>query len=292
MMASDRIVQANGVELCVETFGDPGDPAILLIGGAASSMDWWEDDFCAQLAAGQRFVIRYDSRDTGRSTSYPKGSPDYSLTDLADDVIGLLDALKLTSAHLVGVSMGGAIVQWLAVEHPDRVESLTLISTSPGGPGGGPDSQDLPPMSDRLQASFAKPRQPPDWTDRASVIEYLLEGQRRFAGTLPLDEDRVSELAGRAFDRTRDMAASMTNHWVIDGGDSVRDRLGQVGAPTLVIHGTADPLFPLGHAEAMVKEVPGSRLLSLDGVGHQVPPPPVWDVVVPAILKLTSEPDD
>ena len=127
----DKIVQANGVDLCVDTFGDPADPAILLISGSGAPMDWWEPEFCQRLADGWRFVIRYDHRDTGRSVSYEPGAPPYSFGDLVADAVGVLDAFGLARAHLVGISMGGAIGQLVAIEQPDRVESLTLIATSP-----------------------------------------------------------------------------------------------------------------------------------------------------------------
>lgn len=129
-----RMVQTNGVG--VQTFGDAASPAILLVGGAASSMDWWEDELCERLALGPRFVIRYDLRDTGQSVSYEPGAPAYGHSDLVGDFVGLLEALRISRAHLVGISMGGGIGQRLALDHPDRVVSLTLISTSPGGPGG------------------------------------------------------------------------------------------------------------------------------------------------------------
>ncbi|WP_020667277.1 alpha/beta fold hydrolase [Amycolatopsis nigrescens] len=283
----EKLVHVNGVDLCVETFGDPAEPAILLIGGATSSMDWWEDEFCERLAAGLRFVLRYDSRDTGRSTSYPAGAPPYSQLDLTADAVGLLDAFGLAEAHVVGISMGGGIGQRLGVEFPDRVSSLTLISTSPGGPGG-PANPDLPPMSERIQALFAEPAPDPDWSDRAAMTDHMVAGYRPFAGSCPVDQERERELAGRIFDRTTDIAASMTNHWIIEGGDPIRHRLGDVTAPTLVLHGTEDPLFPFGHAEALAREIPGSDLVALAGVGHQMPPRQVWDVVVPAILRHTS----
>ena len=121
MAANERIIRANGVDLCVQTFGDRADPPILLIMGGASSMDWWEDGFCERLMAGSRFVIRYDHRDTGRSVSYEPGAAPYSLRDLAEDDVGLLDAFGLESAHLVGMSVGGWIGQLVALDHPDRV---------------------------------------------------------------------------------------------------------------------------------------------------------------------------
>jgi pimeloyl-ACP methyl ester carboxylesterase/SAM-dependent methyltransferase len=286
-MSSGKIIGVNGVELCVDAIGDVWDPAILLIGGAGGPMDWWEDDFCQRLAARGRFVIRYDSRDTGRSVTYPAGAPRYTVMDLAADAVGVLDALGLRSAHLVGISMGGALAQRVAVDHPGRVDSLVLISTSPAGPGG-PDNPDLPPMSDELRAHFAAPAATPDWSDRAAVVDYLVDSQRRFAAPEHFDEAHTRQLAERIVDRSTDMAASMTNHWLIDAGERVRPRLPKVSAPTLVIHGTADPLFPYGHAEALAREIPHAELLPLRGVGHQMPPRAVWDTMIPAILRHTS----
>jgi pimeloyl-ACP methyl ester carboxylesterase/SAM-dependent methyltransferase len=283
---NDRLVDANGVQLCVETFGDDRDPAILLISGSTGSMDWWPDEFCSRLAAGLRFVIRYDHRDTGRSISYPPGAPDYSFPDLVDDAVGLLDVMGVSRAHVVGISMGGMIAQHLAVNHTDRVESLTLVATSPAGPGG-PGRSELPPMTERLRAHFAAASPRPDSTDRAAFTDHIVDAERAFAGSLGIDEPFLRQLAGRVFDRTPN-PASATNHWILEGGGPVRSRLGQVTAPTLVIHGTEDPLFPLGHAEALASEIPGAQLLRLDGVGHQMPPADVWDVVIPALLRHTS----
>src|SRR5258705_10077759 len=132
LSSGERLLGINGVLLCVETFGDPTDPAILLIDGAAASMLWWEAELCQQIAAHDRFVIRYDQRDTGRSTSWPPGRPDYSFTDLAEDALGILDALGLDRAHLVCRSMAGGIGLIAGVDHPDRIASLTFVSTSTG----------------------------------------------------------------------------------------------------------------------------------------------------------------
>ena len=280
-------MSVNGVDLCVDAIGDRRDPAILLISGAGVAMDWWEDEFCHRLAAGGRFVIRYDGRDTGQSVTYPAGDPRYTVTDLAADAVGVLDALGLPGAHLVGISMGGALAQRVAVDHPDRVNSLVLISTSPAGPGG-PNNPDLPPMSEELQAYVAAPPTPLDWSDRAAVVDHLVDSQRRFAAPEYFDEDYVRQLAERIVDRSTDMAASLTNHWLIDGGEPVRPRLAEVSASALVIHGTADPLFPYPHAEALAREISHAELLALAGVGHQMPPRAVWDTVIPPILRHTS----
>src|SRR5688500_10114040 len=139
--AGEKMVRANGVDLCVEAFGDPTDPALLLIMGSSASMDWREDELCRRLA-GSRFVIRYDQRDTGRSVTYPAGAPPYTMHDLAADAVGVLDAFGLARAHVVGMSMGGAVAQLVALDHADRVMSLTLIATAAAGPG--PDDPDLP----------------------------------------------------------------------------------------------------------------------------------------------------
>jgi pimeloyl-ACP methyl ester carboxylesterase len=281
-VTGERIVRANGVDLCLETFGDPTDPAILLIAGAGGSMLSWEDDFCERLAAGSRFVIRYDNRDTGRSVTYEPGDPQYTGPDLVEDAVGILDALGIDRAHLVGISMGGGIAQFVALDHPDRVASLTLISTSPGS------GADLPKMSDELRAHFAGATAEPDWSDRAAVIDYVVEDARHYAGTSrPFDEAAWRDLAGRDFDRTINIASSMKNHSLIEGGEGWRERLAEIRVPTLVVHGTEDPLFPYGHGVALANEIPAARLLRLEQTGHELPRA-VWDVVVPAILRQTA----
>jgi pimeloyl-ACP methyl ester carboxylesterase len=284
---TEEIVRVNGVDLCVGTFGDLAAPPILLVGGAAASMDWWDDELCQRLADGGRFVIRYDNRDTGRSVSYPRGAPAYTGADLAADAIGILDVLGLARAHLVGISMGGALAQRIAMDQPDRVASLTLISTSPIGPRD-PGKPDLPPSAQRLKAHFAEPAAEPDWSDRAAAIESIVDGERPYAGSLPLDEARLRRIAGRVYDRTTDLAASRTNHWILEDGEPLRGRLSELALSTLVLHGTEDPLFPYGHGLALEDEIPGARLVPLPRVGHQMPPPEVWDIVVPAILRHTG----
>ncbi|GIH10173.1 hypothetical protein Rhe02_82400 [Rhizocola hellebori] len=278
----EQMVAVNGAELCVESFGEPRSPAILLIGGAACSMDLWSPRLCELLAAQGRQVIRYDHRDTGRSTSYPPGAPGYTGPDLAADAAGLIDALSGGRAHLVGLSMGGGIAQYLAVHQPEKVATLTLMSTSPGPAG------DLPPPAKRIREAFENPLPEPDWADPAAVADYLVESERPYAGPKSFDEAQARAVAQLVVARTVNVESSAKNHWLLEGGEEVRPRLAEVSAPTLVIHGTEDPFFPPGHGEALAREITGARLLLLDGVGHQAPPPSTWDTVVTAIARHTA----
>jgi pimeloyl-ACP methyl ester carboxylesterase len=274
-----ELVSVNGVQLCIETFGDAADPALVLISGFAASMDWWPDEFCSQLADAGRFVIRYDHRDTGQSITYEPGGGAYSWVDLMNDVPGVLDAFALPSAHLVGISMGGAFAQLVALHHADRVASLVLIATTAGG-------SDLPPMAAELKAFYAD-RPEPNWSDRDAVIDYIVAEDRALAGSLPYDEAGKRALLARIVDRSINIASS-ANHGKVDGAPPWRLRLGEILAPTLVIHGAEDPLFPLAHGEILAREIRSASLLRLDRVGHEMPPPQTWDVVVPAILERTS----
>ena len=276
-------MRVNGVDLRVETFGSPTAPAILLVMGAGAAMDWWQDDFCARLAAGPRYVIRYDHRDTGQSTSYPPGEPGYTGDDLVADAAALLAVLGVRRAHVVGQSMGGALVQLMALDHPERVASLTLVATSPAGP-----DPDLPPMSDKASAALAAIAEP-DWSDRAAVIDYLTEQWRATSSrSRPFDEQGTRALSARVVDRTTNMESSTKNAYAAEGSDRWRERLGGLDVPTLVVHGTEDPVFPLGHGEALAREIPGAELLTLEGGGHELARRD-WDVVVPAILRISRE---
>jgi pimeloyl-ACP methyl ester carboxylesterase len=280
-LVAERMIRANGVELCTEPFGDPADPAVLLVMGMGASMIWWEEEFCRRLADGGRFVIRYDHRDTGRSVAYEPGSPPYSSADLVGDAAGVLDAYAVSSAHVIGLSMGGALAQLLALDFADRVASLVLISTSPAGPV----ARDLPPMSDEY-ARFIE-NSAVDWSDADSVIDYVVADWRALAGPRrPFDEARVRELATRDLERARDFATGQ-NHAAVEGEEPRWQGLPAIRAPTLVLHGTVDPLFDLAHGEALADEIPDARLVTLEGSGHGLDPAD-WDSVVSAILDHTA----
>src|SRR5262245_51277612 len=196
------MIHANGVELCTESFGDPLDRPLLLVMGISASMLWWDEGFCRTLADHRRFVIRYDHRDTGRSIAYPPGQPGYTGDDLVADAAGVLDAHDLAAAHVVGVSAGGAFAQLLALDFPDRVRSLVLISTSPATPG----ERGLPPPT----AAFGRfvTSAHVDWSKPASVVEYLVGYSRMLAGDRrPFDELGSRELVGRDVARARDVAS-------------------------------------------------------------------------------------
>jgi pimeloyl-ACP methyl ester carboxylesterase len=284
-LMTERLMPVDGAELCVETFGDATDPAVLLVSGAAASMDMWETEFCGLLAAEGRYVIRYDHRDTGRSTTSPVGQPAYSAEDLTTDPVRVLDALGVDRAHLVGLSMGGGIAQEVAAFQPHRLHTLTLIATGAAGERADPTS--LPGMEPRVAATFEDPAPQPDRGDRAAAVDYLVEIERPYAGTFGYDEERARRKAERVVDRTRDLAASLTNHWVLTG-EAVPFRLADISVPTLVMHGTADPMFPPPHGEALATEIPGASFVPLEGMGHEMPPPPLWDLVITSLVRHTA----
>jgi pimeloyl-ACP methyl ester carboxylesterase len=247
-------------------------------------MLWWEEGFCRMLVEGGRLVIRYDHRDTGRSVTYQPGHPEYTGTDLVADAVVVLDAYGVRAAHVVGVSAGGAFAQLLAFAFPKRVLSLVLISTSPATPG----ERQLPPATEpyrRVRATADV-----DWSDRDSVIDYLVGHSQTLAGgERPFDETAARELVCRDVERARNIAAS-ENHAVLPEGELPQAPLSSIAVPTLVIHGTADPVFPLEHGQALAEEIPGARLLTLDGAGHGVDRTD-WETIVRAILEHTATMD-
>lgn len=272
-----KLLKWDDVSLMVDTRGKSSDPPLLLIAGATQSMDWWPVEFCELLAAGGLYVIRYDHRDTGASSLSSPGRPNYTGTDLATDPLRILDALGIDSAHLLGLSMGGGIAQYLAVTAPDRIQTLTLIESSPAGG----DTRHLPPPDATLTAE--KPLPEPDWADVSSVIDYRVAGERAYAGTLGFDEQRVRTIATTEYSRTQNLRSALTNHFRVVG-DVGADPTA-IAAPTLIIHSDSDPLFPLAHGTALQQMIPNATLHRVHGMGHEVPPPQVWDSVTRWIIN-------
>jgi pimeloyl-ACP methyl ester carboxylesterase len=278
---TESMIEANGVELCTGSFGDPADPPVLLIMGMGGSMLWWEEGFCRMLADAGRFVIRYDHRDTGRSVTYELGRPEYTSADLVGDAAGVLEAYGIPAAHVVGVSMGGALAQLLALEFSERVLSLVLISTSAALPG----ERELPPSVEGYARFVATVEV--DWSDAESVIEYLVDYSRVLAGgQRPFDDAALRRLARRDVERARNFAAAQNHGAIPDDGRS-REPLSSITAPTLVIHGASDPMFPLEHGEALADEIPDAKLLALEGAGHGLDRAD-WETVVHAIVEHTA----
>jgi pimeloyl-ACP methyl ester carboxylesterase len=278
---AERMIKVNDVELCTEAFGSQGDPPVLLVMGLGASMLWWPETFCRLLAEHGRFVVRYDHRDTGRSVTYEPGRPGYKSADLVADAVGVLDAYGVGPAHVVGVSAGGALAQLVALGFPDRVLTLVLISTSPATAG----RRSLPPATERFNAFVTSASV--DWSDQTSVIDYLLAYERMLAGDRrPFDDTTWRDLVSSDVARARDIEASQ-NHTLLEQGDVPADPISSIRAPTLVIHGAADPMFPLAHGRALTDEIPGAHLLTLEGAGHGIEPVD-WEPVARAIVAHTA----
>lgn len=272
-------VKVNGIELVYDMFGENSAPPLLLIMGLGGQMIAWDEEFCAQLAARGYWVIRFDNRDVGLSTKLDEaGVPDiftliqaqaqgeaaqapYSLRDMADDAVGLLEALSVESAHVVGISMGGMIAQEMAIHHPNRVRTLTSIMSSTG-------DQALPPPKPEALSVLLTPFP----TDRDAYIENSIHTWQVLSGPgFPLDHDLVKERAGRSFDRGLSLAGTARQMAAVVTSGSRREALWSVTVPTLVIHGDADPLVPVESGIDTADAVPGAELLVIEGMGHDVP---------------------
>jgi pimeloyl-ACP methyl ester carboxylesterase len=273
------------VTIYSETFGERGHPAVLLIMGAMASMLWWPDEFCARLAGAGRFVIRYDNRDTGRSIGYEPGTATYTVDDMAADAVAVLDEQGVERAHVVGMSMGGAIAQVVALAYPERVASVTAISTSAVGE----DNPDLPgPTAEYMEHAAAFDGL--DWSDTRALGDLIVEDARQLAGTRhPFDEAAARELVSRDLERAID-PRRLANHGNV-GGDEGRwkGRLGELAVPLLVIHGTADPIFPYPHGVALADAVPSATLVTIEGGGHELHEGD-WDQMLEAIVSHTATP--
>jgi len=287
----EQFAKANGIELCYDTFGDRKDPPLLLIMGLGAQMILWDDGFCTALAARGFYVIRFDNRDIGRSTKIAGEAPPlpklleqaqtgkpieapYTLRDMAADAVGLMDALGISRAHVVGASMGAAITQELAINFADRLLTATCIMGTSGDPR-------LPPPTQEAMAVLMTPTP----LDRDAYMERFLWTWRVLRGSaFPEDEARERARAERIFARginppgvARQLAA------IFASGDRSA-ALPKVRVPMLVIHGTADPLVPVEGGRAIAAGVPGARLVEIEGMGHALPPA-VWDEVVEEVEK-------
>lgn len=265
MPTDERMVTVNGAACCLAVHGHAADPALLLVGAA---MSLWPDELCARLVAGGRRVIRYDVRDTGRSRTSPPRRPGYSLADLVDDAVGVLDATGTGRAHVAGMSSGGWIAQLLALGHPDRVATLTLVASRPNTPG--PVDTDLPEHDPALM-DVIRHTPEPDWSDPDAVVEHLVVLAGTFAGSGTFDEAAARAQAEADVARTTDMRCATSNIAFADHGPRWRERLGEITARTLVLHGEDDPFFPIGNGEALAAEIPHARLVRLARVGHRLP---------------------
>ena len=258
-------IETNGVSLHCETVGEPTDPPVLLIMGAMSSAVWWPEEFCRQLAGRGRYVIRYDHRDTGKSTSYGPGEASYTVEDLADDAVRVLNGYELDRAHLVGMSLGGYLAQLVALKHPGHVLTLTLIASERLALA----DPELSVMDPSVGAYHARAAEL-DWSDRDAVVSYQVGAWRINSGSAhTFDEPAIRALAEADFDRTPDPRAAY-NH--ADLGDAVGwvDRLDEIDVPALVVHGTEDPVLPYSHALALETALPNASLFTLEGTGHEL----------------------
>jgi len=288
----ETIVKVNGVDLCYDTFGAPQNPAMLLIMGLGAQMIRWQDAFCEQLATNGYFVIRFDNRDVGKSTKFEEtGVPNifslllevqqgkvvsapYTLAEMAEDAVGLLDVLKIKTAHVVGVSMGGMIAQTMTINYPERVQTLTSIMSTTGNP-------ELP--QPKPEALMILQQTPP--SDRDEFIEYTVKGQKILSGPhYPLDEAYLRDLAARTFDRSYYPQGTARQLTAILASGSRKDALKNVQTPTLVIHGDADPLVPIEGGKDTAASVPGAQLAIINGMGHDIPPK-----VAPKIIELITK---
>jgi pimeloyl-ACP methyl ester carboxylesterase len=284
-MLCERTIESGGAQLCAQAFGDPSRPTVLLVAGTSCSMDWWPPDFCADLAGRGFRVLRFDQRDTGRATYDPPGQPSYALPDLVHDALAVLDAYGVAAATWVGFSQGGWISQLAALDHPARVSELVLMSTRPTGHG--PADPDLPEVTDELLKAWAQGTEP-DWRDESEVVDYLVAGERGLAAE-PFDEQAVRAIAEACVSRAHQVRSAVVNHPMAEQGPRWRERLAGLDVPTLVLHGDRDPLFPLGNATTLAKEIPHARLVVLPGVGHELPRR-VWPQVVEHVAAGAGDP--
>jgi pimeloyl-ACP methyl ester carboxylesterase len=284
----EEIAQVGDVELAYETFGDPAHPAMLLVMGLATQMLGWRAGFCEALAERGFRVIRFDNRDVGRSTRFSSHRPPtrsqllrrdasaaaYSLADMADDGVGLLDVLGIARAHVVGASMGGMIAQTIAFRHPERVLSLVSIMSNTGARWSG-----QPSLSTYSVLLKRAPR------DREGFVAHQMDVLARIGSPgFERDEDDQREMAGASYDRGHDPASAGRQLAAIIASGDRTDDLARIDVPALVIHGTKDKLVAPSGGRATAKAIPGARLVTIDGMGHDLPRG-AWPRIVEAIAE-------
>jgi pimeloyl-ACP methyl ester carboxylesterase len=291
IQSKETTVKINGIEITYDTFGDPRAAPFLLIMGLSSQMTMWDEAFCKEIASNGYRVIRFDNRDVGLSTKFDDASiPDlmemimkvqqgesveapYLILDMANDAIGLLDALKIKSAHIVGASMGGMIAQTIAIHYPERVRTLTSIMSTTSNP-------ELPQPEPEAMSILITPPPP----DKAEYIEHSVNTWRFLNGKLLFDEDFVRERSAQAFDRSYYPSGSARQLAAILASGSRKDELKNVNVPTLVIHGDADPLVPVEGGKETAKVIPGAKLMIIEGMGHSIPAE-IAPRIIEAIIK-------
>jgi pimeloyl-ACP methyl ester carboxylesterase len=286
--SGEQIAAVGSLELCYETFGERSDPALVLIMGLATQMIAWREELCEQLAAAGFFVVRFDNRDVGHSTTLDdlpvpttwqllkrdKRAASYTLEDMALDVVGLLDRLEVEKAHVVGASMGAMIAQTLAAKHPDRVLSLVSIM---GGTGARTSGQP------QLRTAKVLLSVPPK--DRAGFVEHMVKTFTLIGSPgFERDEDELRRFAERTFDRGRNPAAAPRQLAAINASGNRTPLLHRLTVPTLVIHGQADTLVRPSGGRATAKAIPGATLLEIPGMGHDLPRE-AWPQIVGAIAE-------
>lgn len=295
----EKIIQANGIEICTDAFGSPDNPALILINGQGGQLINWEAPFCEKLAAEGFYVVRFDHRDVGKSTHFsdeplpdmadtlqkwlmgkkykPLKGAAYTLDDMVDDTAALMDTLGIEKANLMGVSMGGMIAQLFALKYPKRVLSLILYATSPGKPG-------LDAPSPEAAAALMKP--PVDTMEER--IEQGVASAHVMGGPKhQLDEDRARRRLRETYERSYDPVGAQRQLAAVFATPPQYDQLRKIRAETLVIHGEQDPLLPICYGREIVKQIAGAKLHVLENVGHAMPPE-VWDEVVEAISRHIS----
>jgi len=288
-------VQANGIQIEYDTFGRRSDRPLLLVMGLGAQMIHWREEFCEQLANAGHFVVRYDNRDVGLSTKFDSaGLPDipaimtqmaagqpvsapYTLNDMADDGIGLMDALDLPAAHICGASMGGMIVQAMAIRQPRRIKSVTSIMSSTG-------NRELPPAKPEAMAALMSPA----GTNRDEVAERSVAVSKVIGSpAYPADPDEARARAIEAYERAFYPIGVARHMAAVASHGNRKPALLQLEVPALIIHGKADPLVPIEGGLDTHEALRGSQLMLIDGMGHDLPKQ-VWSQIVSGIAALTK----